>query len=75
MAVHRRRPRRRATAPRLATYPNEVEGVFHPTYGHRPWVKNQYRPFLGPAADAKASDAMKRFAEKYDRLLAKAGFK
>jgi hypothetical protein len=58
-----------------AAYPNEVAGVKHPTYGHRPWVLNQHRPFLGPAADAKAGDAMKRFAEKYDRLLAKAGFK
>ena len=58
-----------------AAYPNEVPGVFHPTYGHRPWVLNQHRPFLGPAADAKASDAMDRFARKYDRLLAKAGFK
>lgn len=58
-----------------AAYPNEVAGVYHPTYGHRPWVLNQHRPFLAPAADAKASEAMKRFAEKYDRLLAKAGFK
>lgn len=58
-----------------AAYPNEVEGVKHPTYGHRPWVLNQHRPFLGPAADAKASAAMERFARKYDRLLAKAGFK
>lgn len=58
-----------------AAYPNEVAGVKHPTYGHRPWVLNQHRPFLGPAADAKASDAMERWAQKYDRLLAKAGFK
>jgi hypothetical protein len=56
-------------------YPNEVPGVKHPTYGHRPWVTNQHRPFLGPAADAKASEAMERFARKYDRLLAKAGFR
>jgi hypothetical protein len=56
-------------------YPNEVEGVKHPTFGHKPWVTNQHRPFLGPAADAKASDAMERFAERYDRILRKAGFK
>src|SRR6185437_7439588 len=43
-----------------AAYPNEVPGVKHPTYGHRPWILNQHRPFLGPAADAKAGDAMKR---------------
>ena len=58
-----------------AAYPNEVPGVFHPTYGHQPWVPNQHRPFLGPAADAKASDAMDRWAQKYERLLEKAGFK
>lgn len=56
-------------------YPNEVDNVWHPTFGHRPWVRNEHRPFLGPAADAKASDAMKRYAEKLDRMLAKAGFK
>ena len=62
-------------------YPNEVAGVRHPVFGgpgtrrpRAPWVTNQHRPFLGPAADAKASDAMERWARKYDRLLAKAGF-
>lgn len=58
-----------------AAYPNEVAGVFHPTYGHRPWVANEHRPFLAPAADAKASDAMDRWAQKYERLLKEAGFK
>ena len=57
-----------------AAYPNEVPGVRHPTYGHSPWVTNQYRPFLAPAAEAKATAAMKRYAEKLDRLLRKAGF-
>lgn len=64
-----------------AAYPNEVEGVRHPVFGgrgtsrpHAPWVPNEHRPFLGPAADAKAGDAMERYAQKYDRLLRKAGF-
>lgn len=57
-----------------AAYPNEVAGVRHPTFGHRPWKTNEHRPFLGPAMDAKADDAAKRYAEKLDRLLAKAGF-
>lgn len=58
-----------------AAYPNEVEDVWHPTFGHKPRVKNEHRPFLGPAADAKASDALDRWAQKYDRLLEKAGFR
>lgn len=65
-----------------AAYPNEVEGVRHPVFGGRgtsrpraPWVTNEHRPFLGPAMDNKAGDAAKRYAEKLDRMLAKAGFK
>jgi hypothetical protein len=58
-----------------AAYPNEVDNVWHPTFGHRPWKLNKHRPFLAPAADAKASDAMERFAQKYTRLLKEAGFK
>ena len=58
-----------------AAYPNEVPDIWHPTFGHKPRVKNKYRPFLKPAADAKASAAMERYAKKLDRLLAKAGFK
>jgi hypothetical protein len=34
----------------------------------------QQKPFLAPAADAKASDAMDRYAQKYARQLRKAGF-
>jgi hypothetical protein len=65
-----------------AAYPNEVEGVRHPVFGGRgtsrpdvPWVLNEHRPFLGPAMDAKAASAAARYAQKVDRLLAKAGFK
>lgn len=63
-----------------AAYPNEIPGVRHPVFGPtlknpRPaWVANEYRPFLGPAADAKASAAMDRYAKKLDRMLKKAGF-
>jgi hypothetical protein len=64
-----------------AAYPNEVEHVRHPVFGptllnpHPPWVTNKHRPFLAPAADAKASAAMDRYAKKLDRWLEKAGFK
>jgi hypothetical protein len=62
-------------------YPNEIEGVRHPVFGGRgtkrpraPWVRNQHRPFLGPAADAKADAAMRRYADKIDKLARAAGF-
>lgn len=58
-----------------AAYPNEVEGVKHPVFGHGPWVTNQHRPFLGPACDAKAGDAMKRYSERISRLIKEAGFR
>lgn len=58
-----------------AAYPNEVDNVRHPTFGHKPWVTNKHRPFLAPAADAKATGAMDRYARKFDRLLEEAGFK
>lgn len=57
-----------------AAYPNEVKGVRHPVYGHGPWVENEYRPFLAPAADAKASDAMRRYEKHLDDMIKKAGF-
>lgn len=56
-------------------YPNEIEGVRHPVFGHGPWVENQYRPFLAPAADAKADAAMARYADKIDTMARKAGFR
>jgi len=56
-------------------YPNEVAGVRHPTFGHDPWVTNQHRPFLGPAADAKADAAMRRYAGKIDKWAKNAGFR
>lgn len=58
-----------------AAYPNEIEGVKHPTFGHRPWVVNQHRPFLGPACDAKADGALDRYSDRLKRLIKEAGFK
>jgi hypothetical protein len=61
-------------------YPNEVAGVRHPVFGPTAknpdpsWVTNQHRPFLGPAADAKAGAAMARYGKKLDRMLRQAGF-
>jgi len=56
-------------------YPNEVAGVRHPTFGHEPWVTNDHRPFLGPAADAGADPAMRRYAQKVDRMCRAAGYR
>jgi hypothetical protein len=61
-------------------YPNEVAGVRHPVFGPTakrkdpPWVTNKHRPFLGPAADARAGAAMARYAQKIDKMCRKAGF-
>jgi hypothetical protein len=40
-----------------AAYSNEIEGVQHPTFGHVPWVTNQFRPFMVPAAEDGAEEA------------------
>lgn len=58
-----------------AAYPNEVDGVRHPTFGHDPWVRNEHRPFLGPAADERAGAAMARYADKIDKMVRARGFK
>jgi len=57
-----------------AAYPNEIAGVRHPTFGHDPWVTNQHRPFLGPAADQRAGAAMARYADKIDKMCRARGF-
>ena len=63
-------------------YPNEIPGVRHPVFGGRgtrrpeaPWVTNQHRPFLGPAADEKLNEAAEKFALVIDDWAIKAGFK
>lgn len=58
-----------------AAYPNEVEGVRHPVFGHGPWVTNKHRPFLGPACDSKAGDALERYSQHLKGLIKEAGFK
>jgi hypothetical protein len=63
-----------------AAYPNET-GSRHPVFAQGPdpekwtWVKGNHRPFLGPAADARAGAAMARYAQKIDRMCRKAGFR
>jgi hypothetical protein len=52
-------------------------GARHPLFGDRKrWYppSEKQKPFLAPAADAKASDAMDRYAQKFERQLRKAGF-
>lgn len=58
-----------------AAYPNEIKGVRHPTFAHDPWVTNEFRPFLGPAADQRAGAAMARYADKIDRMVRARGFR
>jgi hypothetical protein len=63
-------------------YPNEVPGVRHPVFGGRgtkrpeaPWVTNQHRPFLAPAADMKAGDAAQEFGNVIDDWAIALGYK
>lgn len=70
----------RASAP--PAYPNEIPGVRHPVFGgrgtrrpHAPWVTNEHRPFLGPAADQRAGQAAEKFALITDDWALKAGFR
>ena len=70
----------RASAP--PAYPNEVDGVRHPVFGGRgtrrpgaPWVRNQHRPFLAPAADQKGNEAAEKFAVIIEDWAVKLGYK
>lgn len=70
----------RSAAP--PAYPNEIPGVRHPVFGGRgtkrpdaPWVTNQHRPFLVPAADSGANKALEKFAKIIDDWALKAGFR
>jgi hypothetical protein len=57
------------------SYPNEVFPVRHPTYGHKPWVTNDHRPFLAPACDMKADAAAEEIAKFIDDVAHDDGFK
>jgi hypothetical protein len=63
-------------------YPNEIAGVRHPVFGGRgtarpeaPWVLNQHRPFLAPAADMKADAAAEQFSKVIEDWAKDYGFK
>jgi hypothetical protein len=62
-------------------YPNEVDGVRHPVFGGRgtsrpeaPWVKNEFRPFLAPAADQRIDEAAEKFAQVIDDWAKEHGY-
>lgn len=53
-------------------------GTFrHPVFGHkeRRWETQPARPFLAPAAEAKADDAAARVADAFDIAARRAGFR
>lgn len=64
------------------SYPNEIAGVRHPVFGGRgtrrpkaPWVTNQHRPFLAPAADEKIDEAAEKFSAVIDDWCHERGYK
>ena len=70
----------RASAP--PAYPNEIPGVKHPVFGGRgtkrpkaPWVVNQHRPFLAPAADEGSDAAAAEFGNVIDDWAIALGYK
>jgi hypothetical protein len=69
----------RSAAP--PAYPNEVPGVRHPVFGGRgtkrpraPWVTNEHRPFLAPAADQRINQAAEEFAKIIDDWAIRLGY-
>ena len=58
------------------SYPNEVKGVRHPVFGMPKvsWVDNAYRPFLAPAAVAKADAAAAEIAMTIDDYCHSLGY-
>lgn len=56
-------------------YPGETRAR-HPLFGNRRhWYGPPGKPFLVPAADLKADAAMRRYADKVDKMARAAGFK
>ena len=62
------------------SYPNEVPRVRHPVFGPTlkrpapPWVTNDYRPFLAPAADEMADAAAAEIGKVIDDIAHDDGF-
>ena len=57
------------------SYPNEVKNVRHPVFGNRKeWVTNKYRPFLAPAAVAKADAAAAEIGMTIDDICHSLGY-
>lgn len=62
------------------SYPNEVEGVRHPVFGPTaknpdpPWVTNEHRPFLEPAAEQTADAVAAEVGRSIDDLCHDLGF-
>jgi hypothetical protein len=57
------------------SYPNEVKGVRHPTFGHNPWVTNDYRPFLVPAAVSTLDAVAEAIGMSIDDVCIELGFR
>jgi len=54
-------------------YPGETRAR-HPLFGNRKhWYGPPGKPFLGPAADARAGAAMAKYAKKIDRMVRESG--
>lgn len=49
----------------------ERPGARHPTFGHNPWVTQEYKPFLEEAAEEKVDAAMQQFADEIIKLAMK----
>ena len=62
------------------SYPNEIIRVRHPVFesqerwGRTPWVTNEHRPFLAPAAESKADAAAAEIAKSIPDFCAGLGF-
>lgn len=58
-----------------AAYPGETRAR-HPLFGNREyWYGPPGEPFLAPAADERAGDALAKYAKKVDRWAREAGFR
>lgn len=69
----------RVKAPHARPLENRgLNGMFrHPVFGHkdRKWEEQPARPFLAPAAEAKADNAAAKVADVWDIAARRAGFR